>query len=405
MEALLPAAALLLAVAAQQDCTLPEVSNAAEGGVCGAAVLAAGETCEPQCAEGFAARGVCAAIGLSLLARKGLTGLSMGGRGAGAAGLLGRAGMGARVDELGALYLCCVRCWLQRQSLTAFTAAAVAEHGGGSSSLVLRCTTEGALEPAEFRCAPHVCPTLDCWSLRSRERPRLQGVCPSCWYGCLDTGHPPTDVSGTVIPNPGTCTIGCRDGFREDAALATNGSCTPHSDQMVPHHSEDCEPLRGFQPCWGGNAGGMACVPSGKPCPTAPNASYAGMATNCVASTCPAPDLGPTLKGAPLAMAAPNCVFCLALRLKHPHALVASVVQWCLAAWTAGAWEMHTVRLGAPMAIISQRRLSLVSTVRYRRHGFQLGSQAAPRWQPASAAISTEQSPATRCRWVLKGRF
>eukprot|EP01043_Picozoa_sp_COSAG02_P022184 COSAG02_NODE_1146_length_14225_cov_10.142989_2_plen_307_part_00 len=171
---------------------------------------------------------------------------------------------------------------------------------------MLSCTAEGELFPAEFRCAPHVCPTLDCWSLRSRERPRLQGVCPSCWYGCLDTGSPPTDVSGTVTPNPGTCTIGCRDGFREDAALATNGSCTPHSDQMVPHHSEDCEPLLGFQPCWGGNAGGMACVPSGKPCPTAPNASYAGMATTCVASTCPAPDLGPTLKGAPLATPVQN---------------------------------------------------------------------------------------------------
>eukprot|EP01043_Picozoa_sp_COSAG02_P022183 COSAG02_NODE_1146_length_14225_cov_10.142989_1_plen_148_part_00 len=109
-------ALLLLAVAAQQDCTLPEVSNAAEDGVCGAAVLAAGETCEPQCAEGFAARGERAAIGLSLLARRrrGLTGLPTGG---GAAGLLGPAGMDARVDELGALHLCCVRCCLQRQSL------------------------------------------------------------------------------------------------------------------------------------------------------------------------------------------------------------------------------------------------------------------------------------------------
>lgn len=195
-------------------------------------------------------------------------------------------------------------------SLTALIAAAVAD-GGGRSTPVLSCTAEGELQPAGFSCEPHVCPSLDCWSLRSRERPRLQGVCPSCWYGCLDTGSPPTDVSGTVIPNPGTCTIGCRDGFREDAALATNGSCTSHSNEPVPLHSTDCEPLLGFQPCWGGNAGGIACVPSGKPCPTAPKASYAGMTATCIASTCPAPDLGPTLKGGSLATPSLSVALCL----------------------------------------------------------------------------------------------
>lgn len=212
-------------------------------------------------------------------------------------------------------------------SLTALIAAAVAD-GGGRSTPVLSCTAEGELQPAGFSCEPHVCPSLDCWSLRSRERPRLQGVCPSCWYGCLDTGSPPTDVSGTVIPNPGTCTIGCRDGFREDAALATNGSCTSHSNEPVPLHSTDCEPLLGFQPCWGGNAGGIACVPSGKPCPTAPKASYAGMTATCIASTCPAPDLGPTLKGGSLAISFRSAVFGGIYRsasLKTTRLLVAAV--------------------------------------------------------------------------------
>jgi hypothetical protein len=173
-----------------------------------------------------------------------------------------------------------------------------ADLGGSLDAPTLSCTAEGELEPASFVCAPYVCPTLDCWSLRSRERPRLQGLCPNCWYGCLDTSAPPTDRDGAVSPNPGTCTIGCRDGFREEPLLATDGACAAHSDETVPHHTEDCEPLAGFQPCWGGNAGGIACVPTDKPCPTAPNASYAGMTATCVASTCPAPDLGPTLKGA-----------------------------------------------------------------------------------------------------------
>ena len=300
-------AALPLLVVVAPFCTVPDVDNTVEGG-CGAGTLGIGETCEPRCQEGYAARGTgigrCRAsvslfLSLSLSRRLCLPlSLSHPCSAAGAAaaaalrtGVCERRGSGAH-DVGDALCLL------------------IAELGGGGSSPpVLRCTAAGELEPAGFVCAPYVCPAMDCWSLRSRERPRLQGVCPSCWYGCLDTGRPPTDVFGTVIPNPGTCTIGCRDGFREDSALATAGLCTAHSDQPVPHHSDECRPLAGFQPCWAGNAGQMACVPSDKPCPTAPNASYAGMTSTCVASTCPAPDLGPTLKGNRSAALRNRCLF------------------------------------------------------------------------------------------------
>lgn len=42
--------------------------------------------------------------------------------------------------------------------------------GGGSGAVTLRCSGAGVLSPAGFTCAPYVCPTFDCWGLRSRER-------------------------------------------------------------------------------------------------------------------------------------------------------------------------------------------------------------------------------------------
>ena len=102
------------------------------------------------------------------------------------------------------------------------------ELGGSTGAPVLTCTAAGELEPGGFVCAPYVCPALDCWSLRSRERPRLQGVCPNCWYGCLDTGSPPIDIFGNVFPNPGTCTIGCRD----KTATSEPSSVCSHTDRF-----------------------------------------------------------------------------------------------------------------------------------------------------------------------------
>ena len=57
MAAWLGMVALLVVSTLSQDCTIPEVSNAHDEGVCGAGSLGAGETCEPRCAEGFEARG------------------------------------------------------------------------------------------------------------------------------------------------------------------------------------------------------------------------------------------------------------------------------------------------------------------------------------------------------------
>ena len=108
-------------------------------------------------------------------------------------------------------------------------------------------------------------------------------MCPDCSYGCLAGRN-------------GSCALGCRDGFRERPALAAPGRCAPNAAAAAPHHSADCAPLLGFQPCWGGNAGGVACVPEAKgPCPSAPNASYQGMAVRCEAAACPAPSLDASL--------------------------------------------------------------------------------------------------------------
>jgi hypothetical protein len=62
MKAMMMALLALLAASAlcQPDCTLPELDNAHAEGLCGAGSLGAGETCEPQCAEGFEATGTAA---------------------------------------------------------------------------------------------------------------------------------------------------------------------------------------------------------------------------------------------------------------------------------------------------------------------------------------------------------
>ena len=49
-------AALPLLVVVAPFCTVPEVDSTVEGG-CGAGTLGIGETCEPRCQEGYAARG------------------------------------------------------------------------------------------------------------------------------------------------------------------------------------------------------------------------------------------------------------------------------------------------------------------------------------------------------------